>query len=74
MTTLAVAPAGLGCQRQPSTVWLWVILALLLAACGPAATPEAAPPAANDDFRPTDPAAVSLAAGRPQLVEFFAFW
>jgi len=28
----------------------------------------------SEDFVPSDPATVSLAAGRPQLVEFFAFW
>ena len=28
----------------------------------------------QEDFVPTDPATVNLAAGKPQLVEFFAFW
>lgn len=28
----------------------------------------------NRGFTPSDPAAVTLAAGRPQLVEFFAHW
>lgn len=31
-------------------------------------------PAAANEFRPTDPALVSLVAGRPQFIEFFAFW
>lgn len=41
------------------------------------ATAEQAPQAVRDpnrDFTPSDPAAVTLAAGRPQLVEFFAHW
>ncbi|MBN1287937.1 MAG: hypothetical protein JXB47_21240 [Anaerolineae bacterium] len=33
----------------------------------------AAPAAVDDDFR-ADPASVVAATGRPQLVEFFAFW
>jgi hypothetical protein len=28
----------------------------------------------SDEFTPSDPATVNLAAGQPQLVEFFAFW
>jgi hypothetical protein len=43
------------------------------------AEPTLAPPTAtafviSDEFTPTDPATVNLAAGQPQLVEFFAFW
>lgn len=38
----------------------------------PAALP--AQPVIATDFTPSDPATVSLAAGQPQLVEFFAFW
>jgi hypothetical protein len=41
-----------------------------LSACAGAA---AAPPV-NDDFHPSDPKTVNLAAGKPQFVEFFAFW
>jgi len=29
---------------------------------------------ANRDFTPSDPTAVTLAAGRPQLIEFYADW
>lgn len=51
-------------------------LTLLLAACVPAAPTEA--PAPTPTLRivmiATDPATVELAAGRPQFVEFFAFW
>lgn len=42
--------------------------------------PEAAAPAptatvdVSPNLRATDPSTVSLAAGHPQLVEFFAFW
>jgi hypothetical protein len=31
-------------------------------------------PVISNDFTPSDPSQVALAAGRPQLVEFFAFW
>lgn len=54
--------------------------ATFLAACRPspippstvAPTPEPTP--TYDPFRVTDPATVVLAAGKPQLVEFFAYW
>jgi hypothetical protein len=44
-----------------------------------AVEPTIAPPTAtafviSEDFTPSDPASVNLAAGKPQLVEFFAFW
>lgn len=35
------------------------------------AQPERDP---NRDFTPSDPTAVTLAAGRPQLIEFYADW
>jgi flagellar basal body-associated protein FliL len=45
---------------------------ITLSACaGVAATPSIA---VDDDFHPTDPKTVNLAAGKPQFVEFFAFW
>ena len=31
-------------------------------------------PTVETGFTPSDPATVKLAAGKPQLVEFFAFW
>jgi hypothetical protein len=46
----------------------------------PAAAPTDAPAAAptkkpvKTELEATDPATVQLAAGKPQLVEFFAFW
>jgi hypothetical protein len=42
----------------------------------PAEAPTQAPTAfvISDEFTPSDPETVSLAAGKPQLVEFFAFW
>lgn len=40
-----------------------------VAAAEPTATVDISP-----DLRATDPTAVTLAAGQPQLVEFFAFW
>lgn len=36
--------------------------------------PTAARPPVREDFVATDPATVELAAGRPQFVEFFAFY
>jgi hypothetical protein len=39
-----------------------------------APTEQAAGPALDNEFHPSDPATVSLATGRPQFVEFFAFW
>lgn len=54
---------------------------LALTACGPADTAtlssaaEAGVAAAGaDSMRPTDPTTVVLASGKPQLIEFFAFW
>ena len=32
------------------------------------------PPAFTEDLHATDPQTVALGAGRPQLLEFFAFW
>ncbi len=52
--------------------------AAVLAACGtrpPAISdPPIEPSPTYDPYRPADPANVALAAGRPQLIEFFAFW
>lgn len=39
-----------------------------------AVSPENLPEAADRPFAATDPGSVQLAAGRPQLVEFFAVW
>ena len=36
--------------------------------------PTVTPFVISDEFTPSDPALVNLAAGQPQLVEFFAFW
>jgi hypothetical protein len=44
-----------------------------LSSTAPPDTPTTAP-VISTEFTPTDPATVSLAAGRPQLVEFFAYW
>jgi hypothetical protein len=70
-----------------TTLFLLVLAALCLTACAssaptpiaeplaPAATSASAPLAqVKTDFTPTDPTTVSLAAGRPQLVEFYAVW
>jgi hypothetical protein len=40
----------------------------------PTDAPAPTAPVVKTDFTPTDPATVNLAAGRPQFVEFFAFW
>jgi photosystem II stability/assembly factor-like uncharacterized protein len=66
-------------------IFLLALAALCLTACAsPALAPaqsaeQQAPGAAplaqvKTDFTPTDPTTVSLAAGRPQLVEFYAVW
>ena len=39
-----------------------------------AASTPAPRPAVRDEFVASDPAAVNLALGRPQFVEFFAFY
>jgi hypothetical protein len=56
--------------------FVFMVATLLLAACA-SATPAADAPAGNavvsDDFRPSDVTLLG-ATGRPQLVEFFAFW
>ena len=39
----------------------------------PTAGPTTAP-VVKTEFTPTDPTTVNLALGRPQFVEFFAFW
>ena len=49
--------------------------AVALAACARSpASPATASQPLSDYFRPTDPTTVKLAAGLPQLVEFFAYW
>jgi len=54
--------------------------ALALSACAQAAPSVAPAPTAaqaipiSNEFQPTDPFTVHLAAGRPQLVEFYAVW
>ncbi len=62
-------------------IFFWgTMLMLLLTACAGGTAPagdRGAPtvgPVIATEFTPTDPATVSLAAGKPQLVEFFAFW
>ena len=40
----------------------------------PAKPPSGPVPAVDADFQPTSPSRVNLAAGYPQLVEFFAYW
>ncbi|MBI5714061.1 MAG: hypothetical protein HZC38_11665 [Chloroflexi bacterium] len=47
-----------------------------LSACAGVAALQTASPSVtvDDDFHPTDPKTVNLAAGKPQFVEFFAFW
>ena len=71
-------------------LWLAALLSVILPACaaanpapaaiapqGSAPTQPAAPttaPVIKTEFTPTDPATVNLAAGKPQFVEFFAFW
>ena len=68
----------------------WLVTACANAApVSPSSTPEAqsgdtpspqvtgAPtqePTVETGFTPSNPAIVKLAAGKPQLVEFFAFW
>jgi len=58
----------------------YAVILMVLTACGlPAKTalPEAVEgDGANGSFAilPTDPATVVLSAGKPQLIEFFAFW
>lgn len=57
---------------------LFTLFTLLLAACAPAtsqtATPVEGTPAVRTKLEASDPAQFILAAGKPQLVEFFAFW
>lgn len=43
-------------------------------ASAPTEAVSATAPAIKTEFTPTDPATVNLAAGKPQFVEFFAFW
>lgn len=63
-------------------VALFLLLSLAVSACAsnlpaPVATLEAetqSTGAVKTDFTPTEPKSVNLAAGKPQFVEFFAFW
>lgn len=59
---------------------LTMLLLLNMCGCG---MPAAAPESNTDDYvvvteldsiQPTDPSMVVLASGKPQLIEFFAFW
>ncbi len=63
------------------TLALIVMMVQLTSACAPLSSaaqsaPAEAPPMATVwvAMQPTDPSTVVLAAGKPQLVEFFAFW
>ena len=48
------------------------IMGFLFAACGSIESKR--PATESNDFRPTDPSAVVLASGGPQLIEFYADW
>jgi thiol-disulfide isomerase/thioredoxin len=58
--------------------WLGVFLTLtfVISGCGgaPGASTGPATGQPADAYRASDPTAFKLAAGKPQLVEFFAFW
>ena len=64
--------------RAVGLLLLLLAAGLLLAACAPAASQTAAPvegtPAVRTKLEASDPAQFTLTAGKPQLVEFFAFW
>lgn len=58
-----------------------VVALLALSACGlpasataPTAVEAGVADTPDDEMQATDPSTVVLAAGKPQLVEFFAFW
>ncbi len=58
-----------------------VMMVLLASACAPLGGAAQSAPAVADPtatvrvaMQPTDPSTVVLTAGKPQLVEFFAFW
>jgi len=58
-------------------VLLFFLMAFALAACGSAganAGTKQPTPTAPAVLRASDPAAFVRASGKPQLVEFFAFW
>jgi hypothetical protein len=58
------------------TLPLFLLLTLMLAACLPAdeVSSEQPTPTARVALEATDPTTFVRAAGKPQLVEFFAFW
>lgn len=63
-----------------SVILLFVVI--IISACAansqvPVVVPETQTqpgPLTKSDFVPTDPKNVNLVTGRPQLIEFFAFW
>lgn len=67
----ACAPAAAPASAPPATA---PQLTEVSAGQSPPPAAEATRPPVRDDFVATDPATVELAAGRPQLVEFFAFY
>jgi hypothetical protein len=70
--TQAPAPQALAIQATPENQ---ATSAQALATVAPAKPPtQAAQPVIATEFTPSNPAQVSLAAGRPQFVEFFASW
>jgi hypothetical protein len=75
LALLALALAACAPATKPTTQAAPTQQAATLA---PSEPPGQAAPTAqaviSTEFTPSDPAQVSLAAGRPQLVEFFAFW
>jgi hypothetical protein len=70
LAACAPAPAPPAAE-QPATV---VEEALAVPTATVADAPAATALPADRPFQPVDPETVVLAAGRPQLVEFFNFW
>jgi hypothetical protein len=65
LTPTAAAPTAIPTLEPPTVLPATEI---------PATSAPIAVPEVKEEFVATDPSTVQLAAGQPQLVEFFAFW
>lgn len=81
MVLTAVIDAFL--RRAAWSACLLLLSAAALSACAsspalsqalPTSAAAPAPTPTYDPWRPTDPKTVVLAGGKPQLIEFFAYW
>jgi len=71
--TLAAALIVSACATAPTATAPPASAPTQVVESAPTVAPTSAP-VIKTEFTPTDPTTVNLALGKPQFVEFFAFW